>query len=256
MTLTGKDSSVPQPTEYAGTDVWGIYVAGDTPHIWTREEVAALGAAGVKGVLPIVVPPVDEKWWSDGDGAVALTTLVMAALAWGIPAGSPLVLDVEQAQATQLLAGGVMTVGHAWAVATRGHGLDPWIYSNDAYLRLDSWSRKWLADWTGTLPDALPAGYSGQQYAGNVNGGEVDLDLFADGVYLDPTALTPVTLPGETAAEKAELPKVESATAVQTTELEADAKAGAPTPADKAGVATLIAKLKTHLNELEDLLDD
>ena len=182
--LKGADSSAPQPQLYAGKEVWGVYVAGATPHVWTHEEVAELGAHGVPRVLPIVVPPQDEEWWLTNAGYATLEALVREAIAWGVPTDAPLCLDVEEAQAAAI--GGTDTQ-RSWAVACRAHGLVPWLYSNQDFLSHDAWCNKWLAKWPQPAPadPALPADMSGWQYASET---DIDLDVFAvDRNWMTPT---------------------------------------------------------------------
>ena len=143
--LRGADSAYPQPDLYEGHSIWGVYIGGDTPHVWTHAEVAALGTGGVRGVLPIVVPPQKEEWWAENDGYGTLEALVRAAVAWGLPRWSPLVLDVEEAQAEKI---GSNTC-HAWAIACLAHGYVPWLYSSAGLLARDHWCRHWLAKWNG-----------------------------------------------------------------------------------------------------------
>jgi len=194
--LTGADSSTPQPAQYKGKKVWGVYVGGATPHVWTKEEVAELGAHGVEGVIPIVVPPQDTPWWDENFGYATLEALVREAMAWGLPEGSPLCLDVEEAQAAAILKNGsAADVMHAWAVATRVHNYRTWTYANRDFLANDHWALRWLAEWPEVTPTepGLLANYQGWQYRGGVDG--IDLDIFEEGRdYLTPD-LKVVNLP-------------------------------------------------------------
>lgn len=183
--LPGGDSATPKPTQYQGKRVWGVYVAGATPHVWTKAEVAALGLHGVEGVMPIVVPPQGVKWWEVNHGYAVLEQLVREAIAWGVPAGSPLCLDVEEYQGAQMPA--PADVCHAWAVATRTHKLRTWTYGGQSFLANDHWGFRWLAQWPNATPHplVLPAGFNAWQYHGNDNG--IDHDIFEGGRdYLSP----------------------------------------------------------------------
>lgn len=242
--LRGADSAVPQPEFYPGHDVWGVYVAGDTFHVWSKAEVAALGAGGVRGILPIVVPDQKANWWGENDGYGTLEALVRAAVAWGLPEGSPLVLDVEEGQAVHV---GVMSC-HAWAIACGVHHYLPWLYSSSSFLSRDTWCHHWLAHWyeaAGTdhvAPDSLPANTLGWQYAGDVEGGRIDRDIFASGhTFLTPELKveTIVTLnPGEAAFGTPVAPSTESATAgVPATETEP--AAAAPAESDTAATESV-----------------
>lgn len=181
--LFGGDSADPQPTDYAAKRVWGWYVAGATPHVWSRAEVAELATHGIEGTLPIVVPPQSEKWWDINFGYGVLEGLVREAIAWGIPSGSPLVVDIEEAQAGAL---GQETF-RSWAVACRAHQLIPWTYLPETALPKDLWCNRWLARWPQPAPlhPELPPSCVGWQYASE---GSIDLDIFADDHdYLSPT---------------------------------------------------------------------
>jgi hypothetical protein len=187
--LIGADSRSPQPDLYRGHSIWAVYIAGDTFHLWTHAEVAALAEGGVRGVLPIVVPPQKENWWAENDGYGTLEALVRDAVAWGLPAGSPLVLDVEEGQAVHI---GSNTC-HAWAIACGVHHYIPWFYSSGGLLARDHWCHHWLAKWYGlagydhAAPTELPPHTLGWQYAGDVEGGRIDRDIFAPGhTYLTP----------------------------------------------------------------------
>ena len=185
-TLTGADSAFPQPAQYSGKKVWGVYVAGATPHIWTKEEVAELGAHGVEGVLPIVVPSQQEEWWLLNFGYAQLEELVREAMSWGVPTGSPLCLDVEEGQSSRFGANS-SNIARSWAVACRTHGLVSWTYGSASFLESDLWSNKWLAQWPAVAPSdpVPPTNYRGWQYRGGENG--IDLDVFlANETFLSP----------------------------------------------------------------------
>jgi hypothetical protein len=184
----GGDSAYPQPEHYTGK-IWQVYVAGATPHVWTRAEVAELAQHGIEGVVCTVVPPQDVEWWLN-PGAT-LDALAADAVEWGVPEGAPLELDVEAVQADAILAAGAVgSVGHAWAVAVRSRKLDPWIYSTRSYLLSDSWSRRRLAEWPTPTPvdPGVPDRFHAWQYAGGVDGDTIDLDVFGPGTYMSPDA--------------------------------------------------------------------
>jgi hypothetical protein len=191
--LKGADSATPKIDRITDQKVWGVYVAGATFHVWTHGEVASLAQHGVEGVIPIVLPPQNENWWELNEGYAVLEELVREALAWGVPAGSPLCLDIEQHQASAMGAK-ASNVAHAWAVATRSHGLRTWTYSGHEYLAYDMWGVRWLAEWPNVIPTnpQLPVGFAGWQYHGTDNG--IDHDIFEAGRdYLSPE-LQPVVI--------------------------------------------------------------
>ena len=181
--LLGGDSAAPRPTRYQGKKIWGVYVAGDTFHVWSKEEFAELANHGIQGILPIVVPPQKERWWVDNHGYAILEQLVREAIAWGLPEGSPLCLDIEESQAEAIPP--TPDVARAWAVACKAHKLIPWCYSPRKFL--DPYNNRWLAEWPDVTPKnpQVPEGYRGWQYAGNVDG--IDLDVFlANEIFLSP----------------------------------------------------------------------
>jgi hypothetical protein len=192
--LPGADSATPKPAQYFRRKVWGVYVAGDTFHVWTHAEVAELARYGVEGVIPIVVPPQNERWWDDNYGYATLEALVREAKAWGLPEGSPICLDVEEGQSSQMAA--PADVLHAWQVAVAVHHFRGWTYGSQAFLLNDHWGLRWMADWPEPTPvdPQLPQGFAGWQYASRDALG-IDLDIFEGGRdYLSPH-LEVVTLP-------------------------------------------------------------
>jgi hypothetical protein len=189
--LLGGDSATPKPVR--GRKIWGVYVAGSAYHVWTKAEVAQLASQGIQGVMPIVVPPQNEKWWTENFGYAVLESLVREAIAWGVPEGSPLCLDVEEFQSAEMTS--PADVCHAWQVACAAHKMRNWIYGSESFLRNDHYGLRWVANWpipTPTNPQ-LPQGFNAWQYAGNVNG--IDLDIFEEHrTYLSPH-LEPLSLP-------------------------------------------------------------
>jgi hypothetical protein len=179
-TLLGADSATPKPTHYAGKNVWGVYIAGATFHIWSKADLYELAWRGVAGVIPIVVPSQTEKWWQTNYGYTELEALARAAVEWGVPEGAPLCLDVEEFQSAQFGAGAT-NIARAWAIACHAHKLIPWAYGSAAYLEKDLWGNRWLAEWPDVTPanPRPPAGYRGWQYKGNDDG--IDLDVFFAG---------------------------------------------------------------------------
>lgn len=205
-TLAGADSATPKPNRVAGKKIWGVYVAGATFHIWSKQEVAGLAQHGIVGVLPIVVPSQTGNWWLTNHGYAELELLVRETKTWGVPKGSPLCLDIEEHQSSQMNAAG--EVGHAWAAACRTHDLIPWAYGSRAFLDKDLFNNRWLAEWPNVVPvdPDPPAGYRGWQYHGNDNG--IDHDVFlANEIFLSPH-LKPVKI---TAGGTSILPAAEPA---------------------------------------------
>lgn len=277
--MQGADSSVPQPALYTPErEVWGIYVAGATPHIWTRAEVEELGRHGVRAVLPIVVPTQDTaiRWWtlggSETGGYEYTEALVRDAVAWGVPAGSPLVLDIEQATA-EAIGASAHSVELGWQHACAAHGLVPWIYSGRTFFDASGTAvcKRWLAEWPEPTPvnPAVPEGFDGWQYAGGAEGDRIDLDVFAGGTYLGcdyqvgafgSPAPAPAPAPEATAVEPAPTPaavepvpeaeKVAEAIGAQADEVATEADSGKASAA-----AQVLPLLRTHLAELTDLVN-
>jgi hypothetical protein len=191
--LHGGDSATPKPDKYEGKKIWGVYVAGATPHVWTHEEVLELKSHGIEGVLPIVVPPQNEDWWLDNYGYATLEALVREAVKWGLPEGSPICLDVEEHQSEKISA--PSDVLHCWAVACAVHKFRGWVYGNESFLRKDMWAQRWYADWPEPTPEnpELLEGFAGWQYAGNTDG--IDLDVFKEGLYYLSPELKVVQIP-------------------------------------------------------------
>jgi hypothetical protein len=229
--LLGGDSATPKPTQ--GRKVWGVYVAGAAFHIWTKAEVAELAHQGVEGVMPIVVPPQGEnKWWLENYGYATLEGLVREAIAWGLPKGAPICLDVEEYQSAQMSQ--PSDVLHAWAVACTTHGMRNWVYGSKSFLLNDRWGLRWLAEWPNVTPTnpVLPAGFQGWQYKGNTNG--IDLDIFEAGRdYVSPNLklinlpVKPPVVSRETPPTNA--PPVNNAVAKVEQEVKIAYKAQAPT---------------------------
>lgn len=208
MTVSGCDSAVPAPAaQYAGKLFAGFYCGGDTPHIWERSEVAALGRLGVRGVLPIVVPPQSWPWPSEVQPpgiSEVLGDLVAQAHRWGVPIGSPLALDIEPGQGDLMSApqpgapnGYLPQVRTAWRMWCQGRFV-PWIYAVRRHHATVPTYTAWLAEWDNVAK--IPQGFAAKQYFGGV-GQPVDLDIALNGLTWMAADLDGlVTLSGDTAA--------------------------------------------------------
>jgi hypothetical protein len=147
--------------------------------------VRATAQHGIQGVLPIVVPSQTTDWWLDNAGYAELELLVRQALAWGIPKGSPLCLDIEEHQSEKM--NNAVDVARAWAIACEQRGLRPWAYGSASFLDKDIYNNRWLAEWPNVTPvdPDPPKGYRAWQYKGNDNG--IDHDVFlANEIFLSP----------------------------------------------------------------------
>jgi len=183
--IYGADSAYPQPGFYAGREAWQVYVFGDTPHVWSRAEVAELSSHGVKGVIPTVVPSQNEAWW-EGDVAGYLRSLRDAAVKWGVPGDCPLEIDIEGGQANAM-GGSRGNVAYNWHLVCHESGHIGWIYSSAYFFEMDVWTRRRLAAWPSPTPSRpnVPNTYHGWQYAGNVEGA-IDLDVWLPSKFMKP----------------------------------------------------------------------
>jgi hypothetical protein len=288
--VNGADSDAPQESEYRGREIWGIYTPG-----WPRAALGDLGRGGIRGVLPITVAPAaPAHWWSEDEtgGYALLEGLVRVAMDWGVPSGSPLCLDVEESLAEQIGSVTGKVVAKAWATACRIHGLIDWSYGGETWHASTEGiiRHRWLAKWpleSGETPaevPEIPSGFDALQYAGNVQEGRIDLDLFNGGLtYLgadlqvahgpeessepmsDPaTDPTPTETSGPTNESpgrhfSTEADAVESAVDAEvstvTTDENAEAKMPVSTRRERihADLETLLDQIKVHLGELDAL---
>ena len=196
--LQGADSEIPQTSLVAGHEIWGVYIAGEVGHVYTAAELQELGRLGVKGVLPIVVPLQSKSedgswWWATDEGAAEIVLLVAKARAWGLQGGSPVCFDIEEGTAEAMIAVDPSLPGKVearMAAAASAYGYEAWTYGGHAWHDAikEPKAKRWLADWPlpsggeSPAPTELPAGFDGLQYAGNVNEGRIDLDIFAGGL--------------------------------------------------------------------------
>ena len=281
--LPGADSELPQPGFETGKEIWGVYIAGDIAHVWSHAEVASLGLAKVRAVLPIVIPtppsPGVPWWFAADEGAVALVRLIADARAWGLPGGSPLVLDIEQGTAEAMIAHDATLpakVEARFAAAATAYGYHPWTYGGATWhdaVGPGHVAKRWLAAWPATPPTSLelPAGYDGWQYEGNAKGGRIDLDIFAGGLeYLGCDGIPAIfgSSAPSTAPPTKEIPPV-STTTTTAAEILASPQLASVNDAIGAQIATIrtaiaegnlaaaqatAALLTTHVAELTTLL--
>lgn len=193
-TIHAADSAEPRPALYDPERfrAWLVYIAGDTPHVWSRAEVAALHAHGIDGFAGIVVPP--QSWpWALGEEDVLLS-LVREAEAWGYAKGAPLIFDVEEWQAARMGSQlpNVLGLFRGYAIAA---GYEPIVYGSWRTIasRPQGNLEGLLAEWPagpGNVPADVPElapGLFGHQYAGGVQGGRIDLSVLAAPVTLAAT---------------------------------------------------------------------
>lgn len=185
--VAGADSAFPQPP--SGQLWWGVYVADHrtTPNVWTQADVKALDTSGVKRALPICVAPLPWPWALGLEGE--LTLLLGEAQAWGVPAGVPLVLDLEQTTLNNGALAWAPIILSTWADLLHGK-YEAWVYSgvdagDESTMDVHCWLAQWLLpDGQGptTPPNTVPDNYSAWQYAGGVDNKDLDVmneDAFA-----------------------------------------------------------------------------
>lgn len=173
MTRRMGDSANPPgtyPTGAGACDAWGIYIDGDTPHVWTAAEIAAVPC---RWLLPIYV--------CDNPAQRNPTSDAAAAVAWlrthHVPAGSALALDYEMA----VNAAYVTTFDKAVTAA----GWTLLLYGSQSYVIRNPRPSAgyWTASWSG-FPHLDP-GAAATQYIGDTQLGKpYDLSLVADSLVL------------------------------------------------------------------------
>lgn len=165
---------------------------GCTPHVWTASEVSSVHAHGYKWA-PIWVPPMGKFTHELAEQAANGMTDALRGYAY--PADGPVFLDIER-HVWELAPAETVESCRTWeAVMTdRGHSVAV------SYLPSAA-GHGWAANWTGSRPASLPADLQGQQYAGNVHGGQYDLSVFRPAVF---AALT-----GKAGADMAGLDKAD-----------------------------------------------
>lgn len=162
------------------------YLGGDTPHVWTPQEVAAVTVTGRLWCGIWTAPSrgqhlVAATGTADGAGAAQQ----LAALR--IDPALPVFYDIEQGTYAASPSGALAALA-AFKAILAGHGYRH-VYG---YL---PWSaqRDWVANWTGARPTSLPAGTVGWQWSGSVAGIPYDRSVF------DPALFPMITTPGGSA---------------------------------------------------------
>lgn len=142
---------------------------GNTPHIWSTQEVTAARDTG-RIWCPIWVTP--QRGLVQADGVHAARGMVAALVQYRHPKHLPVFLDIEYASYHANPVGAMGAV-QAWQFGMAAAGWQNAI----AYLPKEA-GAGWIADWTGVDPTSLPVGWRGEQYAGNVDHGRYDLSEF------------------------------------------------------------------------------
>jgi len=147
MTRIMDDAAYPPPDPHV--DVCAFYIGGDTPHVWSDEEIAATSE---RWRLPIYVCDNPGSRNGAADGAEAVAWL----RAHHVPAGSTVALDYEMAiNGTYVTAFDKTVTAAGWRVVLYG--------SLSTVTRNPRPSAGyWTASWTGT--PHLDAGAAATQY--------------------------------------------------------------------------------------------
>lgn len=186
---------VPPAEDFKGKQILGVYGGefGDTPHIWTPEQIAATIVLGIKGIYVLFVPP--PQFWTTM--RQSLRDLLFGSPLWKhLPHFCPCYIDIERNQQDEMGPWYMEQVGHVWTdVCYNDAGsifhkqVISGMYASPDGLAVQPISiRRILAEWLEpagsvpqTPPTAPPAGYTGWQYAGNADSGTADLDVFSSG---------------------------------------------------------------------------
>ena len=148
------DASRPPAELPKGYSVIAGYIGGPTPYVWTREDWARFGKVRK---LPILVASIAAggKPQPVGEAFGALRTLYDL----GVPQGSPLVLDMEEAVNRSY----VNTINRVM----RWGGYRVWVYgSADTVFGNPPCSGYWVADYAGRGPFMFQHSYvRATQYA-------------------------------------------------------------------------------------------
>lgn len=132
--LTFIDASMPLPTgSYLKADGIAFYIGGDTPHVWTKEEI---DATPYRYRLPIFVRSDPQKANADTDVQAALATLG----AIGAPKETLVALDFETAVDDQYVAEFCLGLIDYDVIL---YGSENFVHKNNLPDRL-----YWGADWT------------------------------------------------------------------------------------------------------------
>jgi hypothetical protein len=147
------------------------YVGGDTPHVWSQAEVDAVLATG-REWWPIWTAPSRGQAIDAAQGGRDGAGMINALRNYRLVNDPPQFYDVEFST-WQANPAGARAAITAWKNTLHAAGY-PHTY---AYVPLDA-GFDWVAYWTNVQVPSLPAGWVGQQYAGNALGGACDLSVF------------------------------------------------------------------------------
>jgi hypothetical protein len=187
------DASTPSPDPHL--EVCGFYIGGDTPHVWTDEEIVGQSA---RWRLPIYVCDDPAKRNPSSDAADAVAWL----RAHNVPAGSALGLDFETA-----VDGAYVT---AFDTVVRAAGWTLLLYGSLSTVVQNPRPSAgyWTASWSGE--PHMDADAAATQYASDTQLGiGYDLSLVADSLVLWDTQDPPAPAPAPTVQEDDDMQQIE-----------------------------------------------
>lgn len=185
--LTMGDSSSPEAgAEYSHeVDIWGFYIGGDTPDIWTLAQIQALKS---RYRLPIFTRSDPEK------SGVSLSSDIDKAIAWAksvnFPKGKTMALDLETAIDAPYVSGfDSAIVSGGWRLAA--YGSKDYLFHNPKPS--GGW---WVADYT-KVPHLYPGCLMTQYIPDSDLGKPYDLSSVSPLVPLWDMLIGPVTAKGD-----------------------------------------------------------
>lgn len=170
MSRSMGDSAYP-PGSYPGVDAWAFYIGGNTPHVWTDQEVRAIPC---RYRLPILTRS------TGGDPSRDAAALISWCRAHNQPPGTLTALDFEdRIDPVYLRAYDAAVNAAGWLVAV--YGQQSTILGNPRPS-----GGYWVANWDRDASvSKLAAGWAARQYAGDVQLGHPwDLSVVADATPL------------------------------------------------------------------------
>ena len=180
MTLVKIADSAWPPAAYPAVDGWGFYIGGNTPHVWTPQEVTEL-KKHVRYLLPIFTssnPNVSQV-------AANAASIVASCTALGMPKGKLVAVDLEAAVNRAYMAGLDYTVSLAgWKLVAYGQ-------LSTVTGNPEPSGGYWVGQWDGVADDPS---WTGKQYE---DAGDWDLSEFhPDSLWdLQPPVITPPVPP-------------------------------------------------------------
>lgn len=185
--LTMGDSSSPAAgAEYSHeVDIWGFYIGGDTPDIWTLAQIQALKS---RFRLPIFTRS------NPTSSGVSLSSDIDKAIAWAksvnLPQGRTMALDLEEAIDAPYVSGfDSAIVSEGWRLAA--YGSKSYLFHNPKPS--GGW---WPADYT-KQPHLYPGSSMTQYISGTELGKPYDLSSVSSSVPLWDMLVGPVPVKGD-----------------------------------------------------------